>query len=556
MTSNNSDRSKPALYFHQDGFDPIQKELNGRRVAGASFLRAFLNHAELSGVNVLADSPAQSSQFDKMARSLGFQQEITALSSRSSGLPGDATILQLPGPVLTKWAWRRGQQAHHDYALCGVTHTTATSRIMNGLIEMRLAPVQEWDGVIATSHSVKTSLNWLLDEADEYIKERFGNVILPPRFQMPVIPLGIHCHDFQRSDASRGKWRKALGVENDACLIMTMSRLNSFAKFDPLPMFQALEIAAKNASVPIHFVAVGPYSDQPTTRVFQNGAAKLAPSIYFHHVDGTKVSDANGIWSAADIFTHPVDNIQETFGLAPVEAMAAGLPVVVSDWDGFKDTIPSEAGFRIKTIGPKPGSMQHEGLLYYLESDSYAQYLAQTSFQTVVDVAKLAEAYRLLINDSDLRKSMGAAGLAHVKANLDWSKVMPLYQDFWDEQTAIRKSSKSTYRKVAAKPFGADPSSMFESYPTKTANFEGYRFFAKDRKFERGHLEDFVSLREIAALKRFTLKVETIAGILELISEKQTISYCDLIKIYSSNTIDRALLWLLKYNFIGSERDL
>ena len=49
------------------------------------------------------------------------------------------------------------------------------------------------------------------------------------------------------------------------------------------------------------------------------------------------------------------DNMQETFGLTPIEAMAAGLPSVVSDWDGYRDTVQHrEHGFRIPTLAPPP----------------------------------------------------------------------------------------------------------------------------------------------------------------------------------------------------------
>jgi glycogen synthase len=47
------------------------------------------------------------------------------------------------------------------------------------------------------------------------------------------------------------------------------------------------------------------------------------------------------------------DNIQETFGLTPLEAMAAGLPVIVGDWDGYKDTVRDGVdGFRIPSLMP------------------------------------------------------------------------------------------------------------------------------------------------------------------------------------------------------------
>ena len=56
-------------------------------------------------------------------------------------------------------------------------------------------------------------------------------------------------------------------------------------------------------------------------------------------MDGRVPGVSQTAYAAADIFVSLSDNIQETFGLTPVEAMAAGLPVVASDWDGYRETI-------------------------------------------------------------------------------------------------------------------------------------------------------------------------------------------------------------------------
>ena len=48
-------------------------------------------------------------------------------------------------------------------------------------------------------------------------------------------------------------------------------------------------------------------------------------------LDGREPEIRINIWSAADIFISLSDNIQETFGLTPIEAMANGLPAIVSD---------------------------------------------------------------------------------------------------------------------------------------------------------------------------------------------------------------------------------
>lgn len=541
---------KAALFFHDDGFDPVSKELNGRRVAGASFLRGFLQHSGANEVGLVTDNRVQMDRFQKLAKDLGYTGGVRGRVKTAHGLPEGYSVLHLPGPVLTSWAWRRRHQRHADYSLCGVTHTTATSRILNGLVDMRVAPVEEYDGVMMTSKAVQNSIFWLLDEMDEHLADRFQDGVLPARPQMPVIPLGIHTRAFERDANARKIWRSKLGLKAEDCLVITVSRLNSFAKFDPLPMFLALEIAASKSKCKVHFLAVGPYSDAPTTRVFERGAKHLAPSIIYHHVDGTKVEDAHGIWSAGDVFTLPVDNIQETFGLAPVEAMAAGLPVVVSDWDGFRDTIPNDAGFRIKTIGPKPGSTAQEGLRYYLEADSYAQYLAQASFQTVIDVNDLAEAYRILIEDPKKATEMGQKGQKHAQTVYDWSKVIPEYQVFWKELDDIRKHHKSGNRAKAALPVAPDPSQLFEGYASKTAAFSGMAFRAVQQNEANMALEEFFKLREIPNLKRMTVKLEILEAVLNEVKLAKGIRYETLATTTPKETLDRALLWLLKYDFI------
>ena len=50
--------------------------------------------------------------------------------------------------------------------------------------------------------------------------------------------------------------------------------------------------------------------------------------------------------AAADILVAPTDNTQETFGLSLLEAQSAGLPVVASRFDGYKDlVVDGEDGF-------------------------------------------------------------------------------------------------------------------------------------------------------------------------------------------------------------------
>jgi glycosyltransferase involved in cell wall biosynthesis len=81
---------------------------------------------------------------------------------------------------------------------------------------------------------------------------------------------------------------------------------------------------------------------------------------------------------AADLFISLADNIQETFGLTPVEAMAAELPVLVTDWDGYRETVRDGMdGFRIPTWMPPPTFGQDLAVGYALGLLSYDQYVAR-----------------------------------------------------------------------------------------------------------------------------------------------------------------------------------
>src|SRR5690606_25457261 len=111
-----------------------------------------------------------------------------------------------------------------------------------------------------------------------------------------------------------------------------------------------------------------------------------------------KPEDRMTAWAGADVFCSLSDNIQESFGITPIEAMAAGLPVVVSDWDGYKDTVQDGVeGFRVPTIMPAGGLGGDLALRHALEIDTYDMYCGHTSSMVAVDVDATAEALARLV---------------------------------------------------------------------------------------------------------------------------------------------------------------
>ena len=106
----------------------------------------------------------------------------------------------------------------------------------------------------------------------------------------------------------------------------------------------------------------------------------------------------DGLWAAGDIFLSLVDNVQESFGLTPIEAMAAGLPRVLSDWDGYRDSVThGEDGFLVPTRQPPPGSGAALASLLLDGRDQYGGYLAKTALSVAIDQEMAAQCIAMLI---------------------------------------------------------------------------------------------------------------------------------------------------------------
>src|SRR5262249_28020302 len=152
----------------------------------------------------------------------------------------------------------------------------------------------------------------------------------------------VDCDSFPSAEAraaQRPAARARLKLGADDVAFLFLGRLSYHAKAHPLPIYLALEAAAKKTGKRLVLVLAGCIFNATTKKAFLEGARLYCPSVRILQIDGRSADARAAAWAACDVFTSFSDNIQESFGLAPVEAMAAGLPAVVSDWDGYRDTV-------------------------------------------------------------------------------------------------------------------------------------------------------------------------------------------------------------------------
>lgn len=462
-----------AILFEPEGYALDSPQLMGRQAAGNAFLRAAVQGRD--GGPLYAYTPRQQSaqQFAAQVRGIDPNAEVGWVPADRLDLLSQVGTLYVPGPGLPAAAKLRLRAGVAAYSITGITHTTASHRAMDDIAALLTAPVMPWDALICTSAAVASTVQTVLQAEREYLHWRLGqnlNVTLP---HLPVIPLGVHCSDFEFDVGERQLARQVLGIADDEVAVLYVGRLSFHAKAHPHAMYQALQVASEREGKRVVLVQCGWFAGDAVEQSYVGGAQLFCPGVRTLFTDGRDAPLRRQCWASADIFVSLSDNIQETFGLTPIEAMAAGLPVVVSDWNGYKDTVrDGEDGFRIPTWMPPPGLGAHLAKAYEAGIDSY-DYYCGLSCQTVsLDGRVLADRLSALIADPALRQRLGQAGQARARHTYGWDVVFRLYRNLWDELGMLRLRAQA----VPAAPLLAqaprqaparlDPCRSFAHYPT------------------------------------------------------------------------------------------
>ena len=472
-----------AIYYHPEAYTTSGPKLMGRNAAGESFLRGFIKHSRATEFWAQVQKAEHGQHFAQTIKAQGRAEVVKMVDKSTLSALKDIGTVYYPGPGIGEHAFHRAlagglgtaaKNSHTAWSLCGITHTTSSAGAMDALAELITAPVQAWDAVICTSTAVKDNVQRVLQAQVNYLKDRLGisKLVLP---MLPVIPLGIHTQDFEYTEFQKANARKELGVDHNTLVVLYMGRLSFHAKAHPLAMYQALEKAASAVVAngkKIVLVECGWHANEFIQNAYQDAARHACPNVRVITLDGRLASAREKAWAGADVFCSLSDNIQETFGIVPIEAMAAGLPVVVSDWDGYKDTVRHGLdGFRIPTCMPQPGLATDLALRHALEVGTYDMYCGHTCSLISVDIEATAKAFIQLFESAELRQRMGHAGKQRVQQLYDWSTVIAQYEALWQEQTQLRLAAQTADQVTVpphAWPARMDPFFAFESYPTQT----------------------------------------------------------------------------------------
>jgi glycosyltransferase involved in cell wall biosynthesis len=144
--------------------------------------------------------------------------------------------------------------------------------------------------------------------------------------RISVIPNGLDVERYTFSVSARHRERAALGIADDEAVIGTVGRLHPIKRHDLL-----LECGApllRDAGARMLIVGMG-----EREAALREQAQRLGIADRVHFVG--ERGDIPALLSAMDVFAAP--STEETFGLAVIEALCAGLPAVVGACPAIDD---------------------------------------------------------------------------------------------------------------------------------------------------------------------------------------------------------------------------
>jgi glycosyltransferase involved in cell wall biosynthesis len=466
-----------------------------------------------------------------------------------------------PSPNMSEMAWNRRYTGGAKYSLCGVTHTTASAGVMDSIADFMIAPYRSWDAVVCTSTAVKHMVERLLEDWSEYLSSRLGHQS-PMRspVQLPVIPLGVEVGDFpERKDnqAVRAALRKEKGIADEDIAVLFMGRLSWHAKVHPYPIAVGMQKAVERTGRKAHLLLAGWFPNDGIEKSYMDMFPQACPDVSVHIFDGRKPEVRRDIWYAADIFSSLSDNVQETFGLTPIEAMAAGLPCVTSDWDGYRDTVrDGEDGFAIPTTIPQAGAGKVLARRYARKWDIYDRYIGYTAQSTAVDIGETARAFEALFANEDLRRRMGESGRRRAVEVFDWKHVVRQYRQLWSELSERRAKAGAETGKIEAglpHPLRDDPFRLFSHYASQIFDRGSVVAATADTSVEHFRLASSLKMNNLA--KAHMLPAEQTERLIEIVAEARRVSVASLaaMDFGAEGRLYRTVGWLYKLGVVSVE---
>ena len=350
----------------------------------------------------------------------------------------------------------RNAHSRQIFPITSTTHSLSYARYGQEFLKLLQPGTTTRDAVVATSRTAKAVVLAYFDT----LRANYG--LSPEAFPQPRverIPLGVNLEGYRPPDPqAKARARQVLGFGPET-VFLVLARLSHSSKMDFLPILRAFHrlFLAGAAKDGVRLALAG-WTDEAQwgQGILKDLAANIGLALTV--VERPDEAAKRSLYAASDVFVSPADNLQETFGLTLLEAQAMGLPVIASDFDGYRDLVEDGVtGFLAPTVGPSETAGLDLMAPVLFDNHTHLR-LAQG---LAVDVAGLARAMERLCRP-DVRRDMGAAAAEHAKA-FSWENAVRQHLALWDELWTHPVPARP---KPTAHPMAVAYGRIFAGYPT------------------------------------------------------------------------------------------
>ena len=325
--------------------------------------------------------------------------------------------------------------------ICGVLHAVCFPELVWQCTRILMA-AEECDVMVATSRAGHRALETAFEAGAEKIARRLGcgaAAMAGPR--IIDIPLGT---DLPPEEAlNREHARSLLNLPAGAFCVLFIGRLTQGYKADLDVLLGAVaRLAASGRDVRLVLAGQSPSAAYIAHLRAHLGALQLTSRTLI--LENFPEFLKSSLFAACDAFVSPVDSIQETFGIAVLEAMAHARPVVATSWSGYRDlVVDGETGFLLRTKWSVESAHFVSAFATLLHPPELANYLSQ---RTVVDIDEFVHRLEYLASNPIAAEAMGRRARARVIEHYTWPQIARQYLDLWTDQLERARSVQTRER--------------------------------------------------------------------------------------------------------------
>ena len=384
----------------------------------------------------------------------------------------------------------------------------------------------------------------MVEKIFKHIEKNFtsGNATLSFKGNTKTIPLGIN--DTSLTTPDKKECKRRLSLPMDAIALLTLGRLSPQTKSDMYPLIKTFQKLTQNASDKSLVLIIAGGANEKQIQIVKQMISECDLENCVHLITNFANDSKQYIYGAADIYLSLSDNLQETFGISVIEAMAAGLPVIASDINGYSELIDhNETGYKVPTLWTDQLNLAE--LADIMNFETMQLMLAQCM---AVDTEELYKYLYEFVNDNDLRTSMGTKAKKAVENNYRWPNIIHKYEELWDSlfEQSVAYSGEV---QIKENPFLNDYLNTFSHYPTSTINEKNMCTITQNGKevIETGKLP--LPYTNIGSLLNDNAIVEVLKHLSLKPSKVSDIVSLDSLPI-KNDVLKYTLLWMAKYSLI------